>query len=184
MKRQWHRIVAVSVTLSFLVIATGGVTHAKKFPRVCFQQQDAVAKFPNVPAGEADGVLVGTMTGDLNGVATTNFRFDLAALPLGQANAHSSTLFVDPDGDQVLFRVFEPGIFLDYLTDPDPTRPTHFNLPSGPFGFQATVIDATGKYTYLLGRAFEGRGVGVVSAQAPGQGAVYVAACSVPGKGH
>ncbi|MEM7353810.1 MAG: hypothetical protein AAF657_23625 [Acidobacteriota bacterium] len=175
MQRNWKTIDARKWVLALAVLLLAGLfagITAADSDGLLFVQQDAVTSFPNLPAGESDGVRVGTVKGEISGTVTVNFRFDLSVPPPDFA-ADDRALVVDPDGDQILFRVQVTGQFIPFLTDPDPTRPADFNQLSGPFIGTYEVIQATGKYSDLVGEQYLARGLGVTPAQNPDIGAVY-----------
>jgi hypothetical protein len=138
-----------------------------------YTQLDTVTKFPNLLIGETQVVRTGTITGRLNGSITTNSAFDLS-VPLPNFRSTSSSLIVDRDGDQILLKEIDTGQFIMPLTNQTcPTLPTDiiFLIPGTPFGaagaFTGTinVLQATGKYTSLVGQTWTSRGVGTLPAQ-------------------
>jgi hypothetical protein len=136
-------------------------------PQILFIHQDMVTDFP--PTG--DGVRTGTMRGVLSGTATTNFQF--LAVPPPEFAADDLTLFTDVEGDQIVFRVQVQGRFLVHLEGPEADPRKTINLFGGPYTGIYEVIEATGKYRYLIGRKLPCKGVGTTPAKNPALGSVY-----------
>lgn len=136
-------------------------------PSLLFVQQDQVLAFP--PTG--DGVRVGTATGRLNGTTITNFQFLPVPPPVFQAD--DLVNLNDSDGDQILFRAKVTGRFLAPFGDASRPNGIVFGL-GGPFTGTYEVIQANGKYVYLIGRSFPCKGLGSNPAKPGFLGTVYV----------
>lgn len=136
-------------------------------PQILFIHQDVVTDFP----ATGDGVRTGTFRGALSGTATTNFQF--LAVPPPAFAADDLTLFTDVEGDQILFRVQVEGRFLVHLEGPQTDPRKTINLFGGPYTGIYEVLEATGKYRYLVGRKFPCKGVGTTPAKHPAIGSVY-----------
>jgi hypothetical protein len=140
-------------------------------PKILFIHQEVVTSFP--PTG--DGVHLGTVRGWINGMSVTNFQF----IPDPPPNFHSLdfTLFMDLDGDQILFTVTWQGRIIEALKAPASTVNKARDLMSLTAVFTGfyEVTDATGKYRALLGKKFPCRGMASNAARGPLQpfGASY-----------
>ena len=136
-------------------------------PRLLFIHQDVVTSFP----ASGDGVRSGTMRGAISGSCTTNFQF--LAVPPPDFASDDWTLLIDPDGDQILFRVQVTGHFLVFLQAPADDPRHELNQVGGPFSGVYEVVEATGKYQGLIGHKFPCKGIGTLPAKNPAIGSVY-----------
>jgi len=133
-----------------------------------FIQQDDVLSFP--PTG--DGVRAGTATGRLNGTTITNFQFLPVPPPVFQAD--DLVMISDIDGDQIIFRAQVTGRFLaPPLAIANHPLGNLFSV-GGPFTGTYEVLNANGKYGYLIGRKFPCKGLGSNPAKGTALGSVYV----------
>jgi len=143
-----------------------------------FVQQDVLPSF-----GQQVGVRLGTVRGQINGNITTDFSFTVPPPqpPGGPFITDDSALIIDPEGDQILFKVHSEGTASFDTLSPDisPLR--------APFLATYTVERATGKLSKYEGRVFGARGTYVISTQVlfgavPGTpvGTVYVEVSRYP----
>lgn len=142
-------------------------TNLLESPKLLFIHQDVVTSFP----ATGDGVRSGTMRGAISGSTTTNFQF--LAVPPPDFASDDWTLLVDPDGDQILFRVQVTGRFLVFLQAPADDPRHELNQVGGPFTGIYEVVEATGKYQGLVGHKFPCKGIGTLPAKNPTIGSVY-----------
>lgn len=136
-------------------------------PKLLFIHQDAVTSFP----ATGDGVRTGTMRGAISGAAVTNFQF--LPVPPPEFASDDLTLLNDIDGDQILFRVQVDGHFIIPLQGPEGDPRQNINQIGGPFSGIYEVVEATGKYQYLIGRKLPCKGIGMLPAKNPAIGSVY-----------
>ena len=140
-------------------------------PRILFIHQEVVTSFP----ATGDGVHLGTVRGWINGMSITNFQF----IPDPPPNFHSLdfTLFVDLDGDQILFTVTWQGRIVDPLKAPasNVNKSRDIMALTAVFTGHYEVTDATGKYRALIGNKYPCKGMASNAAKGPLQpfGASY-----------
>lgn len=136
-------------------------------PKLLFIHQDVVTDFP----ATGDGVRTGTFRGAISGTATTNFQF--LPIPPPEFAADDLCLLVDPEGDQILFRVQVQGRFIVPVQGPSEDPRKDIVAFGGPYTGIYEVVEATGKYQSLVGRKFPCKGVGTTPAKNPAIGSVY-----------
>jgi hypothetical protein len=99
---------------------------------------------------------IGTVEGAITGTSITNFQF----IPTSQTTIEfdNRCLISDLDGDQIIFQVVGSGRFLaPPISDPDNTALGNLMGIGGPLVATFTVIKASGKYAFLIGRKFPGK---------------------------
>jgi len=165
----------LAATLGFLGLAkkpsraaTGGPgdNQAGGRPDLLFVQRDTVIAFDPTTGL---GTQVGTTEGAILGTSIMNFQF----IPLSQTEIKfdNRTLITDLDGDQILFRYTGNGRFITPLSDTSVVG--KIMGIGGPLGGTYEVIQASGKWGYLVGRKFGTRSAATNPAN-PGPGCVYV----------
>jgi len=150
-------IIVVVASFAPLVVAQSIELSSKDFESnsLLFVQQDVLPSF-----GQQAGVRLGTVKGLINGNITTNFFFTLPppqAPPGGPFIADDSALIVDPEGDQILFKVHSEGNASFDTLDPS------INPFRAPFLATYTVVKATGRLSKYQGLVFPAQGTGVIS---------------------
>jgi len=98
---------------------------------------------------------IGTTDGVLKGTLLQNFQFLFTSATTVQTPSDRA-LFTDLDGDQIIFKYAGTGTFIAPLSDPNSPLGNLMNV-GGPFHVTYTVLNASGKYTFLIGQAFPGR---------------------------
>jgi hypothetical protein len=98
---------------------------------------------------------VGTVDGIIKGTILQNFQF-LFTSPTTVQTPSDRGLFTDLDGDQILFKYAGTGTFIVPLSDPSSPLGNVMNV-GGPFKVTYTVLSASGKYKFLVGKAFPGK---------------------------
>ncbi len=120
-----------------------------------FVQQDVLPSF-----GQQEGVRLGVAKGIINGSVTTNFFFTVP--PPGPPSggpfiADDVALIIDPEGDQILFKVHSQGtVYFDTLD-------ANVSLFRAPFLATYAVQGATGKLSKYEGLVFPAKGTVVIS---------------------
>ena len=151
-------LVTVIVSGTSSVVAQNAALDPKDFESnsLLFVQQDVLPSF-----GQQVGVRLGTVRGLISGNITTNFYFTVPppqTPPGGAFVADDKSLIIDPDGDQILFKVHSEGnATFDTLSFPD------INPFRAPFLATYTATDATGKFLKYKNLVFPARGSGVIS---------------------
>ncbi len=119
-----------------------------------FAQRDAVINFDG---STGIGDHIGTVEGAIVGTSIVNFQF----IPTSQNTIKfdNRTLITDLDGDQILFQYIGTGKFNAPLVDG--TSPALGNLMSlgGPITATYVALQASGKYTFLVGRKFPAKSI-------------------------
>ena len=117
-----------------------------------FAFRDTVINF-NPSTGIGDHI--GTVEGVITGTSMTNFQF----VPTSQTTIKydNRCLISDLEGDQILFQVVGTGSVI--VSPPvDATTPLGSLMAfGGPLEATFTVLKATGKYLFLIGRKFPGK---------------------------
>ena len=91
----------------------------------------------------------------LKGTLLQNFQFIFTS-PTTVQTPSDRGLFTDLDGDQILFKYAGTGTFITPLSDPSSPFGNLMNV-GGPFKVTYTVLNATGKYKFMIGMAFPGK---------------------------
>ena len=142
---------------------------AKNSGPVLFTQTDTVVNFNPTPG--TLGVRVGQVFGAVNGTITLNTSFDGSVAPPA-FKATGNAVVLDTDGDQILFDVVFTGQFSNPpLAPPAPTPPVV--VAAGSYTAAYTVSQATGKYTGIQGRTFNGVGAATQPAQTQTTGSAF-----------
>ena len=166
-------LLAIIASGASSAIAQTFVPNPKDFESdsLLFIQQDVFPSF-----GQQTGVRLGTVKGLVNGNITTHFFFTVPPQPAGGPFVtDDSALIINPEGDQILFKVHSEGtVSLDTLN-------ANINPFRAPFLATYTVEKATGNLSKYQGVVFPARGTFVISTLvfsgvAPGTpvGTVYV----------
>ncbi len=172
-RAKWF-VVFLAVVVCCASLAAAQTIDPKNFESnsLLFVQQDVLPSFGDT------GVRIGTVKGMISGNITTNFTFTVPppkAPPGADFVADDVALIIDPEGDQILFKVHSEGTasFDTLSSDIVPFR--------APFLATYTVDKATGKLSKYEGLVFPARGTAVVSSlilfgNVPGApvGTVYV----------
>jgi len=98
---------------------------------------------------------IGTVDGLLKGTILQNFQFLFTSATTVQTLSDRG-LFTDLDGDQILFKYFGTGNFIAPLSDPSSPLGNVMSV-GGPFKITYAVLNASGKYKFLIGQAFPGK---------------------------
>jgi hypothetical protein len=95
---------------------------------------------------------IGTVEGAITGTSITNFQF----LPTSQNTIKydNRCLISDLDGSQILFQVVGTGQFNTPLADAGNALLGNLMSLGGPLVATATVLQANGKFAFLVGRKF------------------------------
>jgi hypothetical protein len=142
---------------------------------VLFTQFDTVVGFNPNPG--TLGVRVGQVSGAINGTIVLNTTFAQTAPPPFKSTGNA--LVIDTDGDQILFDVVFTGKFLlpPFPSPGAPLLPPPPALPvvaaAGAYTAAYTVSQATGKYSGLVGKSFNGVGCATQPAQNASLGAAF-----------
>jgi len=99
---------------------------------------------------------LGTVEGVLSGAIVQNFQFipvSPPTVPPTTQTPNNRALFTDLDGDQILFKYAGNGTFIFPLSDPGAPLGNLMSV-GGPIRVTYTVLSASGKYTFLIGRQF------------------------------
>lgn len=115
-----------------------------------FAFRDTVINF-STTTGVGDHI--GTVEGVITGTSITNFQF----LPTSQTTIKfdNRCLITDLDGDQIIFQVLGSGRFLaPPISDSNNALLGNLMGIGGPLVATFIVIQASGKYAFLIGRKF------------------------------
>ena len=136
-------------------------------PDILFTQRDTVVDFQ---PGTGLGLQVGTVAGKINGTVITNFQFT----PLSQTEIRfdNRVLITDIDGEQILFRHTGNGRFIQPLTENSALG--SLMGTGGPLAGTYECTQASGKWSFLVGRKFGYKSVAVNPARPGYPGQVYV----------
>lgn len=134
-----------------------------------FTQRDTVVDFqPNTGLG----LQVGTVEGLISGTSVVNFQF----IPTSQTeiNFDNRALITDLDGDQIVFKNVGRGRFIvPPLGDASSPLGNLMGI-GGPLTGSYECVNASGKYTFLVGRKFPYRSIACNPARPGFPGQVYV----------
>ena len=144
---------------------------ASKHSTVLFSYRTAVIDF-NPQTGV--GTDIGHMDGVIHGDLLQNFQFIPTSQtpPITVATPNDRALFTDVDGNQILFKYAGTGTFFQGLSDPSavalgPAPNTilgNLQAVGGYFLADYTVLQASPKYAFLIGRIFPAKIVATNSA--------------------
>jgi hypothetical protein len=154
---------------------------APKHSIVLFSYKTTVIDF-NLQNGV--GTDIGHMDGVIHGDLLQNFQFipQTQTPPITVATPNDRALFTDVDGNQILFKYAGTGTFFQGLSDntpslvppPPPVIPSvnlgNLQAVGGYFLVDYTVLQASPKYAFLIGRVFPAKIVATNSAY-PSNGA-------------
>jgi len=160
------------------LLGLAGLSSARNAPadedgpesQLFFAYRNLVINF-NLQTGVGDDL--GTVEGVLAGTIIQNFQFTFTS-PTTVVTTSDRALFTDLDGDQIVFKYAGSGNFIAPLSDSSSPLGNLMSV-GGPFQVTYTVLSASGKYKFLVGRQFPARLVATnaVSSSAGVLGSVY-----------
>ena len=138
---------------------------------VLFSYRTSVIDF-NTATGV--GTDIGHMDGVIHGDLLQNFQF-IPTSPTTVTTPNDRALFTDVDGSQILFKYAGTGTFFQGLSDPtmsqgpSPTILGNLQAIGGYFLADYTVLQASPKYAFLIGRVFPAK-IAATNAAYPSNG--------------
>ena len=142
---------------------------------VLFSYRTSVIDF-NTATGV--GTDIGHMDGVIHGDLLQNFQFIPTSQtpPITVATPNDRALFTDVDGNQILFKYAGTGTFFNGLSDPSAVSLGGSNIilgnvqgVGGTFLIDYTVLQASPKYAFLIGRVFPAK-IAATNAAYPSNG--------------
>lgn len=126
--------------------------------KVLFSYRTIVINF-NPTNGVGDDI--GSVDGVIQGALLQNFQFIPTTLP-NVITPDDRALFTDVDGNQILFRYAGTGTFFNGLSDSSPLGT--LQAIGGRFVATYTVLQASAKYAFLVGKQFPAKIIATNSA--------------------
>jgi hypothetical protein len=172
--------------LGFAGLGVATAAAAKEDDRLTLPQQQLLFSYRNIVINFALstglGTDIGTTDGILKGTLLQNFQFIFTS-PTTVTTPSDRGLFTDIDGDQIVFKYTGTGNFITPLSDSSSPLGNLMNV-GGPFNITYTVLNASGKYKFMIGMTFPGKIVATnaVNSSVGVLGAVYAEIYTVNGK--
>ena len=138
-----------------------------------FAYRTVVIRFsPTTPPGATIGTAgddVGTVEGVLSGALIQTFHVTVNTTTGAATTGPNKALFTDLDRDQISFEFAGTGTFLG------PSKLNELMSAGGSLDLTYTVLDASGKYQFLIGRQFPAAVIATntVNASSGAAGSVY-----------